>query len=175
MTSTVDRIGELLERGASSGAGLLRTLARSPMLPRLRPCSCDIPPPCWLPRDLGTVRSHVCAGGRAILRLRVENCSPSPREIRVEAAAPVKLQPTKLSLGPLERGVVVASVDDPAPEAEHLVWVRGCYDHLVRWDVSVSRRGGRDSCHEVDVEDCPDFVHHWYDHFYCERPCLHRG
>jgi hypothetical protein len=23
------------------------------------------------------------------------------------------------------------------------------------------------------VEDCPDLLHHWYDHFYCNRPCTH--
>jgi hypothetical protein len=22
------------------------------------------------------------------------------------------------------------------------------------------------------VEDCPDLIHHWYDHFYCPRPCI---
>jgi hypothetical protein len=27
------------------------------------------------------------------------------------------------------------------------------------------------SCPEVEVDDCPDNIHHWYDHFYCERGC----
>jgi hypothetical protein len=27
---------------------------------------------------------------------------------------------------------------------------------------------------EVEIEDCPDLIHHWYDHFYCERPCPSR-
>ena len=27
---------------------------------------------------------------------------------------------------------------------------------------------------ELTVEDCPDLVHHWYDHFYCPRPCPNR-
>jgi hypothetical protein len=26
----------------------------------------------------------------------------------------------------------------------------------------------------VEVEDCPDLIHHWYDHFYCDRPCTDR-
>jgi hypothetical protein len=21
------------------------------------------------------------------------------------------------------------------------------------------------------VDDCPDNIHHWYDHFYCDRGC----
>jgi hypothetical protein len=21
------------------------------------------------------------------------------------------------------------------------------------------------------VDDCPDYQHHWYDHFYCHRHC----
>jgi len=25
---------------------------------------------------------------------------------------------------------------------------------------------------DIEIEDCPDLIHHWYDHFYCPRPCL---
>jgi len=53
-----------------------------------------------------------------------------------------------------------------------LVWIRGCVDHVVRWTVKSSRRGS-DCCHELEIDDCPDYVHHWYDHFYCPRPCRH--
>ena len=35
----------------------------------------------------------------------------------------------------------------------------------------VTNRGG---CHEVRVSDGPDHVHHWHDHFYCNRPCAGR-
>ena len=175
MTTTVDRIGDLIDRGASTGVSLLRSIARSPMLPRLRSCSCEIPPPCWLPRDLGTVTTHVCAGGSATLRLRITNCGPTTRSIEVDAAGGVTLSPAKATLQPFERVDVLATVAHPGPEQEHLVWVRGCYDHVVRWSIRVSSRGRVSTCHEIDVEDCPDYVHHWYDHFYCERPCLHRG
>jgi hypothetical protein len=27
-------------------------------------------------------------------------------------------------------------------------------------------------CREVDVNDDPDYVLHWYDHFYVTRPCF---
>jgi hypothetical protein len=53
------------------------------------------------------------------------------------------------------------------------VWIHGCVEHAVRWTVRVAGRGG-DSCNELDIDDCPDYVHHWYDHFYCARPCGHR-
>jgi hypothetical protein len=80
-----------------------------------------------------------------------------------------------LNLGPMERGTAVVKLDfTDCEEIEELVWVRGCYDHYIRWTVSESRFGG-DTCHELDVEDCPEYIHHWYDHFYCERPCPGSG
>jgi hypothetical protein len=57
-------------------------------------------------------------------------------------------------------------------EYEVLLWVRGCQNHYLRWTLKVANRGAS-CCHEVEVEDCPDLIHHWYDHFYCERPCTH--
>jgi hypothetical protein len=55
-----------------------------------------------------------------------------------------------------------------------VVWVRGCNTHYLRWTVEVARRGAS-RCRDVDIDDCPDLVHHWYDHFYCDRPCPHQG
>ncbi len=51
------------------------------------------------------------------------------------------------------------------------MWVRGCQLHFLRWTVVVASIGA-DTFYEVDVKDCPDHIHHWYDHFYCPRPCL---
>jgi hypothetical protein len=160
--------------------GLVSTLQRTmPRVPMVRGgCGCEIPPPCWMPRELGVVRSRVCAGGTATLRVRVTNCSASPRKVAVDArpdSAGLTIDPSSLELGPLERGVALASLAIPAKagvgeEREALIWVRGCRDHVLRWTVRVASRAG-DCCHEIDVEDCPDLVHHWYDHFYCEHPC----
>ena len=77
-------------------------------------------------------------------------------------------------LGLWERGTVIASLAIPAKagvgeEREGLIWVRGDRDHVLRWTVRVTSHAGN-CCHEVDVADCPDLVHHWYIHFYCERP-----
>ena len=142
--------------------------------------SCQIPPPCWAPQSIGEVSSHVCAGGTATVRLRITNCGVTQRDIKIEVAGKppsMTVTPPNLVLGQMERDFVSASVPVPADAAtgeeyEVLVWVRGCQDHYLRWTVKVAARG-TSCCHEVEVEDCPDLVHHWYDHFYCERPCVH--
>jgi hypothetical protein len=191
MTSTVERtfdeIVDLMERGLSVGTSMLDALSRSrslsglqSRLPRLDACSCRIPPPCWMPREHGPVTTHVSCG-TATLRLRITNCSVQQTTVQVEAkgagAARVNVSPSSLSLSPFERGVVSVSLtstsaDAKGTELETLVWVHGCVQHVVRWTVRVAGRGG-DSCNELDVDDCPDYVHHWYDHFYCARPCGH--
>lgn len=173
-----------IRSGARMGADMLRAVTASRLASdvgsrvELRGCTCEIPPPCWVPKSLGEVRSVVCFGGRAVLRLRVTNCGLSSRTLTIEAAGAAKgnvdVKPASLTLGPQERGVATATIELPidAPrgeEQEALLWLRGCHDHYVRWTVQA---GGRsDACHELDVDDCPDLVHHWYDHFYCERPC----
>ena len=62
MNATVERIGELMERGVSAGttlldagASLLESLNVSPAVPKLTSCSCEIPPPCWMPKELRPV------------------------------------------------------------------------------------------------------------------------
>lgn len=164
-----ERVRELAARGAT-----LTTAARR----QLSGCNCDIPPPCWLPAQLGSVTSHVCPGASASVQLRVTNCGVSQRDITFSATGPaapmVTIDPGSIVLAPFARGTAVGTLKAPdqADEAlEMQLWIRGWRDHLLRWTVKISERGC--SCsHEIDVEDCPDLVHHWYDHFYCERPCL---
>jgi hypothetical protein len=190
--TTGETIRDLFDRGMRirgelmDAVGTVRSSAVGDVFERMTPrvgrttACCEIPPPCWLPKDLGEVRSHVCPGGSATLRIRVTNCGVDARGVDLTAepkAAGVKIAPAKLALGRMERGVAVATLAvaaeaKPGEEHEALVWVQGCHDHFVRWTVSVASRGA-DSCHEIDVEDCPDLVHHWYDHFYCQRPCFH--
>lgn len=143
---------------------------------------CDIPEPCWMPLDLGEVVSIACPSATAVMRLIITNCDRVPRTISVEAAGDaasfVALDTTPVTLGPKERGVVTATLKIPPDAAinkvfEVLLWVRGSRQHFLRWNVTVSKSGA-DCCHEVKVEDCPDFVHHWYDHFYCVRPEYYR-
>jgi hypothetical protein len=165
---------DLLDRGVRLGVDAMdavRDRTRGGFeLPRVGTCSsCDIPPPCWYPKAAGEVTSHVCEGGTATLRIRVTNCGPTARTIQVEGEKEMKVDPPALQLGPMERGVVTVSLGVQSGQ-EHLIWIHGCHDHFIRWTVETAKRGS-DSCHELEVEDCPDYLHHWYDHFYCLHPC----
>lgn len=193
LRETVAALEDLFREGMRIGLDMFDTLAGSrssamlgqllrrvaPQLQSAGQCSCHIPQPCWMPRELGEVLSHVCPGGAATLRIRVTNCSISPRDIRIDVPAEgVKANPPVLQLRPFERGTSVLSVAIPADaaqceEREFLIWVSGCLNHYLRWTVKADHRGA-DCCHEVEVEDCTDNIHHWYDHFYCVRPCQPR-
>jgi hypothetical protein len=193
LRDTVEALGDILKEGVRLGLDMFDTLARSRSASILESAlragslrlplvgSCHIPPPCWMPKSLGGVMSHVCPGGTATLHIRVTNCSIAPREVRInvpDKKANVNVNPPLLQLYPMERDASVLSVTLPADagtgtEREFLVWVNGCLNHYLRWTVKVAERGA-DCCHEVEVEDCQDYVHHWYDHFYCPRPCQPR-
>jgi hypothetical protein len=158
-----------IDRVRSSLSDLRAPLDQIPMpsLDVLRAPGCDVPPPCWWPRAAGEVTSFICEGDTATLRIEVTNCGPQRRSFSVEAPKDVTATPAQLDLGPMERQLVTLRRGGPG---EAVVWVRGCYEHFVRWTVEISSRGSS-TCHEVRIEDCPDYRHHWYDHFYCERPC----
>ncbi len=183
---------DLLEAGSRLGLSVLNLLVHGATAivagaPGLAPqrghgrgcrCGCRIPPPCWEPRALGTYTSHACPGADATLRIRVTNCGSAPRTVNLEPGAgssAVEFDPPTLGLGPEERGYSVVSFDIP-PDAEpgdgyeFLVWITGCKQYFLRWRIRVGRRCG-DSCPQVEVDDCPDLLHHWYDHFYCVHPC----
>jgi hypothetical protein len=188
--SLADAIANLITVGSRTGFSVLSSLfgGTSAVLGAARPamarrhgrtcCSCHIPPPCWEPQPLGTFASRACPGSSATIRIRVTNCGSSPRTVKMEPSPSSKgliIKPPELVLGPEERGYAVVSFE-VAPDAaegqvsEFLVWVRGCHEHFFRWQVRVGRVCGA-SCPEIDVDDCPDNIHHWYDHFYCERGC----
>jgi hypothetical protein len=143
-------------------------------------CGCDIPPPCWWPIDLGRVTSHPCRGGTATLRIRVENASLKTRTIKFTTGTggpTVTFTPASLTLGPMDSGWVSASITAPhsdCDDEEAIIWVRGCREHYLRWYIRPVKKGA-DCCHEIEVEDGPEMIHHWYDHFYCARPCTHRA
>jgi hypothetical protein len=175
----VSAVVDLLDRGVQLGRDALEEARRATEGVRLPSaaggCGCDIPPPCWYPKDHGEVVSHVCPGGTAVLRLRITNCGPTDRTITVQVPkSKADVSPAKLDLGSMERGVVTVTRDVPKEgegfSEEALVWVNGCHRHFVRWTVKSATRG-TNACHELSIDDCPDYVHHWYDHFYCAHPC----
>jgi len=141
-------------------------------------CSCDIPPPCWMPRPLGDVSSYGCAGHVATVRFCITNCAMAIRKVDVFTTAKnagLAMTPAEITLGPMERGVLEATYTypvsaQPGDVTDILLWIRGCRLYFLRWDLRVTKKCA-DTKHEVKVNDCPDLVHHWYDHFYCPRPC----
>lgn len=145
-------------------------------------CCCEIPPPCWEPNRLGEVTCFACPGATATIRLRITNCNWFVSKVSVGSTgqnAGVKVTPPDLTLGPMQRGVIAVSIPIEASagegeEREVLILVQGCKNHFLRWTVKVTKLGANTCCDEVEVDDCPDYVHHWYDHFYCHRPCTSR-
>ena len=170
-------VGGLLEQGAKVGMSVLDSIKLP--LPNRSRCSCEIPPPCWEPQPIGDVTTRACPGNKAVLRLHIENCGSSGRTVSVDATnTAIDVSPTSVTIGPYEGATVVLSLDVPASAGEGqreraVVWVRGCYVHYLRWTVEVTCEDAS-CCSDVTVEDCPDLVHHWYDHFYCARPCPHQ-
>lgn len=162
--------------------GALEPLGRrlTTALPAAKPCCPEIPPPCWMPRELGTVCSQVCPGGTATVCLKVVNRGATARTFTVATGSEdggVSITSSPLELGPMEQGTVVAAVtvDVEACQGQTrplLLWVHGCHRHVLRWHVTSGPRAVA-ACQEVVVEDAPDVVHHWYDHFYCDHPCTH--
>lgn len=147
-----------------------------------RSSCCDIPPPCWLPRNFGSYASRACPCGSALLRVRVTNCQPtsSTVSLRVDdgSGLAIKITPDSATLAPMERKwftVAVTIPDDACPGHDYDLLVRaaGCNDHYARWSVRVAD-GTSGSCVQAELEDGPDYVHHWYDHFHCRRPCMSR-
>jgi len=140
---------------------------------------CEIPPPCWMPRQLTPVTSHVCPGAAASVCFHITNCGIDRRTITVQADQNTAVNPAALDLEPFQSGVVTVTYTLPTAShngdsTEVRVFVHGCKSYFFRWTVQTSTRGCA-CCHEVNIDDCPDLVHHWYDHFYCQRPCLPVG
>ena len=167
-----------LGQGARLGLDLLGSVPL-PSAPRTG-ASCEIPPPCWAPQPLGSVTTRACPGTKSVVRLAVTNTDMVERTINVSTTggtATATVAPAALKLGPLEEGVVVLSYDMPPDDTDGetrklIVWVDGCQRHYLRWTI-VSTCRVQDCCAEVAVDDGPDLVHHWYDHFYCQRDCFH--
>lgn len=162
--------------GLSSALPSLNLSSMKMQMPSLQGCGCHIPPPCWMPRSAGRVVSHVCPGSSASLRICVTNCGAVQRTITFDDGGKntITFQPASLTLGPLDTGCVTATLSGSGEcdsEQPAIVWIRGCNEHYIRWTVKTVKRGATCACHELSIEDCPDYIHHWYDHFYCPRPC----
>ena len=192
VTTTFHALAKLIEQSAHLGVGALESLIGSyPQVLQglgklasagipLSICnSCEIPPPCWMPKPLCDVISLGRPGDKASLCFVITNCSMSVRKVTAFTSTKTSVlsfSATEVDLGPMERGEIDVSYRIPAgspvgKRIELLMWVRGCRLHFLRWKIVVGGIGAN-TCYEVDVKDCPDLIHHWYDNFYCQRPCL---
>ena len=143
---------------------------------------CEIPPPCWEPRPAGACRLVLTPDGTGLIRVLVSNCGWARQVVGItglgKLAGWLTLQPTTLVLDAQERATFSVTVRPPKgiKPGQNLVGtilVRGCRDHAIKVEVKI-RECATQTCCDVSVEDCPDHIHHWYDHFYCPRPCNRR-
>lgn len=146
---------------------------------------CDIPEPCWMPLPLGEVSCQLAPGTSGEVCLVVTNGDFRPHVYQFVAsgqdAAHVSFSQTSVTLGPKERVAITATFTVPREDKhepdcrcidhEALIWVRGCRNHYLRWVVN-EVQSSKPCCKEVEVQDDPDYVLHWYDHFYITRPCV---
>jgi hypothetical protein len=141
--------------------------------------TCTVPPPCWMPKKLGDVTSYACGCNTVRVRIEVKNCDRVSRvvSVRTDGVAGVKISPASATINPMRRTTFEVSFKVPedveeGTEFETLIWVEGCHQHVLRW-IILAGKAGLETTHELKVQDCPDYRHHWYDHFYCARPCSH--
>ncbi|HLL31493.1 MAG TPA: hypothetical protein VK403_10890 [Allosphingosinicella sp.] len=167
--------GELLNIAGAGAQAVLGRLGRR-KLPRRAQC-CDIPEACWMPKGLGEIECELRPDGTGQVKLIVTNNDFRARNLTVRSAGAgagmVTLGAVPATLGPKERVTVVAHFAAPGQHGTHegVLWVSLCSDHYLRWTIRVGERESA-CCYEVTVDDNPDYVVHWYDHFYCPKPCL---
>lgn len=144
--------------------------------------SCSIPDPCWLPKRLGEVTSLVSdCKGEARLRLRMSNENAHAEDYTVAVSSTTgsgvvpRVEPSSLQIAPFSEGTVelVLELNDKgSSSATYTVLVKGCRSFVVRWTIRRTQLL-ESSTVELTIVDVADYEHHWYDHFYCHRPCNH--
>lgn len=174
---------EVLKLLAGAGGGMLDRMSGM-KLPGGHGC-CDVPEPCWMPLSLGEIRCQLAPGDKGTVCLVVTNGDFRPHSYQFAAtgksAGFVSFSQAGAVLGPKERIAVTATFSVPRDgkpdgdcrclDHDLLLWVRGCRNHYLRWTIDEVAQG-KACCHEVKVCDDPDYVLHWYDHFYMPRPCF---
>jgi len=180
MSSQAELIGGIFTIMAQSAGQLIRSVLQNATAQKTSSC-CEIPEPCWMPAKIADIECSLCSCSRGTVRLNVTNSDFQPRSYNVVAAGKnanlVSFDVGTFTLGPKERRTVTATFDatfdddGKCPDAlEALIWVLGCRNRYLRWTI---HHGHRDEpcCFEFEVNDGPDNVLHWYDHFYHPRQC----
>lgn len=168
-----DAIAGLLEAPAQMAAAFAGALTKRTS------GGCEIPAPCWEPQPAGTCCLDILPGCVGKIRVHVTNCHWSRQVVLVTAmgrlAGWMQLNPTTLVVDPQERRTVEVTVRIPEDTKPGQTFtgplvILGCRDHYVRVEINVTECAAHTVC-DAFIDDCPDHVHHWYDHFYCPRPC----
>lgn len=159
--------------------------------------SCTVPPPCWMPKSAGSIDSCSAPSAVCQLKLRISNDDYQTHTYDISAAgeyaALVSFSETALTLGPKESKTITVSFSSPALvngcHGDHynlLLWVKGCNEHYLTWQVKVSRCQASidkmlallslSSCKQhcipyACITDKVDYELQWYDHFYLQRHC----
>jgi hypothetical protein len=137
-----------------------------------------IPEPCWYPEFAGEALSHVSEKTPGTLLLSLHNGGPTSRTFTLTSTPAIDIEPATLTV-PARTSATAMATYELAPDAtEHdaaLVQLRvgGCRDHDVHWRVKPAKVGSGPV--EVEIDDRPDYRHHWYDHFYCSHACTGKG
>jgi|GEM_PF-6285522 len=147
-------------------------------------CACTVPTPCWLPEDLGDRDVSVEAGTTARLTIRVRNTDGQQQQVtaHVTGSGSQFVMPANASVivRPFGWGTFTFSVAVPPAAAgtyvDVQIAVQGCRRHILNWRVDVVEKcaPGAKTDHDIVIRDGADLVHHWYEHFYCRRPCSPR-
>ena len=179
----------MLKLASDAGSGMLGQISGMNTVAGQTGC-CEVPEPCWMPLSLGQVECQLRPGDAGTVCLIVTNGDFRPHNYQFAAtgksAALVSFSQAGAVLGPKERIAVTATFTLPKDtqatkdcaclENDLLIWVRGCRNHCLRWRVESTtadcQTSGKTCCQDIAVNDDPDYVLHWYDHFYVARPCL---
>jgi len=171
-------LANVLTAGADTAFDTLRRMDLN--LPKSKSC-CDVPEPCWMAKSLGEAKCQLAPDASGEIRFIVANEDYKARDFIVQASGPhaslVSITDLSFVLGPKERKTVTARFVMPSEgpqDYDLLLWVKGCSDHYLRWVITRTQET-QACCYEVDVNDQPDYVVHWYDHFYCMKPCHGTG
>ena len=177
---------EALSVIGSGGSSLVGSLLKG--LPAARSC-CDIPEPCWMPKDLGEICCEICPGDTGEICLVISNEDFKPRDYLVHAQGEhgnlAAISDQQFTLGSKERKLVSVKFKMPAGQIDQnrrqtccecndyevLIWIEGCSNHFLRWYLNTGEKH-RKCCHEICVIDQPDYELHWYDHFHAPQPCF---
>jgi hypothetical protein len=168
--------GKELLNLAGAGARNARDALGGVKLAKLGSC-CDIPEACWMPKPLGEISCKIRPGETGQVKLIVTNNDFRAHNVTAQGAGAdaglVVFTPNIIALGPKERTTIVALFTAPPKPGTYqmVLWVTVCSDHYLRWTVEVGEKQNA-CCYEVTVDDTPDHIVHWYDHFYCAKPCM---